>query len=660
MTTHRFSIALVALTAFAVSAASPAMATHFRHGHIRWKSVSGNTVAFTIKNTWRRNNNPTFNPCVNVATNTVTACTGAGGFPAVGDVIREDIGDTVFFPGDGSQPIGSPAGPLYYVVLEIDPANNWLSGEALDPTSLPAIDTEIDHTYAAPGTYTARVDDCCRISPNVPPNSHVNNPDLDYKVQTVVPVGASNVSPTTALPPIVLCPRNAVCSFFVSATDPDPSDQISFRLATPTEADGGDFDQPGPPDAPNAASIHPTTGLYTWNTIGATIGAQPNTLYSTQVVIEERDAVGNLKGRVSIDFLIQLVEEASDPPVFDTPPTPVCNTTLNAVAGVPFSFQVQASDPDVGDLVTLNVAGMPLGASMSPGLPSSDNPVSSTFSWTPTVSQEGQFVVNFSATDTGGNQVLCPLVLQVSSECGDGDLDPGEACDDGNRTGGDCCGPNCGFEPDGTTCNGMPCGEPFTCQVGVCTPGAGAGDGDADGVIDCQDNCPVTFNPDQADLDQDGAGDACDPTDTDLNVTKLRMKGQTIGIGNGKVALKGDFVTLLDAFDVFDPSEGITMRVQDALETDLFVGPVECSVSTSGKKTSCDAFDPTRLKLRIKLLPGSPGTYRFSAKFLGVPVDQPFRAPVSVTISQHANDIDRTGAILDCAAFAKGIKCKEF
>jgi cysteine-rich repeat protein len=276
------------------------------------------------------------------------------------------------------------------------------------------------------------------------------------------------------------------------------------------------------------------------------------------------------------------------------------------------------------------------------------------------VSQEGQFVINFSATDTGGNQVLCPLIVQVTSQCGDGDLDPGEACDDGNRVAGDCCGPNCGFEQDGTTCNGAPCGEPFTCQAGVCTPGAGAGDGDGDGIIDCQDNCPATSNPDQADLDQDGTGDACDPTDTDLNVTKLRMKGQTVGVGTGKVSLKGDFVTLLDPFDVFDPSEGITMRVQDALETDLFVGPVECSVSTSGKKTSCDAFEPTRLKLRIKLLPGSPGTYRFSAKFLKVVVDQPFRAPISVTISQHANGIDRTGAILDCAAYAKGNKCKEF
>lgn len=45
--------------------------------------------------------------------------------------------------------------------------------------------------------------------------------------------------------------------------------------------------------------------------------------------------------------------------------------------------------------------------------------------------------------------------------------------------------------------------------------GAGAGtaapraDEDADGVADSDDNCPATYNPDQADRDHDGTGDAC-------------------------------------------------------------------------------------------------------------------------------------------------------
>ncbi len=36
---------------------------------------------------------------------------------------------------------------------------------------------------------------------------------------------------------------------------------------------------------------------------------------------------------------------------------------------------------------------------------------------------------------------------------------------------------------------------------------------DLDGATNCQDNCPLTYNPDQADTDADGSGDACDADD---------------------------------------------------------------------------------------------------------------------------------------------------
>ncbi len=36
-------------------------------------------------------------------------------------------------------------------------------------------------------------------------------------------------------------------------------------------------------------------------------------------------------------------------------------------------------------------------------------------------------------------------------------------------------------------------------------------DDDGDGVLDANDNCPLTFNPNQADFDLDGIGDVCDP-----------------------------------------------------------------------------------------------------------------------------------------------------
>ncbi|MGE3164593.1 MAG: thrombospondin type 3 repeat-containing protein [Planctomycetota bacterium] len=50
-------------------------------------------------------------------------------------------------------------------------------------------------------------------------------------------------------------------------------------------------------------------------------------------------------------------------------------------------------------------------------------------------------------------------------------------------------------------------------------------DSDGDGVQDVWDNCPVTFNPNQADADGDGVGDACDGCPVTFNPNQADFDG---------------------------------------------------------------------------------------------------------------------------------------
>ena len=439
MTLAFFTLTLVAT----LLAPGKAEASHFRYGHVTWTSGGGTTVDFSVAIGARRTYS--FFNCLDpsaLPTFTFIACSEADGDPGVGDVIRVDMdflfGDGTSIPFDISNQSIAPT----LVVTAIDPAADWLIGQMLDPGSYPAIDTSITHDYVASGAgdYTAALDRVARVGQTQGGNYHINNPNTAFRLETTVNAGSitpANDSPVSSLSPIVFCPKNAVCNFTVPGADAN-GDPLNFRFATATEAKGG-FVQPGPLDATNAASINAATGDYTWDTNGAALapsGFGSLTLYSSQVMIEDLDPSNAVMSKVPLEFLIALVDNVGVPPEFVSPPTPACGISLTANSGDLIAFTVRASDADSAQTVTLNASGLPAGATMTPALPTTGNPVSSNFSWTPTDADEAVHVITYSALDSFFRQTLCSITIEVivvSEIAGDVDIKPGSDPNSINR-----------------------------------------------------------------------------------------------------------------------------------------------------------------------------------------------------------------------------------
>jgi cysteine-rich repeat protein len=97
----------------------------------------------------------------------------------------------------------------------------------------------------------------------------------------------------------------------------------------------------------------------------------------------------------------------------------------------------------------------------------------------------------------------------VEYVCGDGAVDPGEDCDDGDLTGGDGCGATCGVEA-GWTCTGEPSACTMmagSCGDGAISAGEACDDGDQIGGDGCSAQCQV-----EAGWECSGAPSTCTQT----------------------------------------------------------------------------------------------------------------------------------------------------
>ncbi len=84
------------------------------------------------------------------------------------------------------------------------------------------------------------------------------------------------------------------------------------------------------------------------------------------------------------------------------------------------------------------------------------------------------------------------------------------------------------FDGAGDACDGCP-EDGNKIAAGVCGCGVPDTDGDGDGLLGCQDNCPATPNPGQEDGDGDAAGDACDNCPQAANDDQADLDGDGLG-----------------------------------------------------------------------------------------------------------------------------------
>jgi hypothetical protein len=150
-------------------------------------------------------------------------------------------------------------------------------------------------------------------------------------------------------------------SYQVVASDPDEGDTLTFSLDL----------------APTAMAINSATGLITWTPDNSQVGDN-----DVQVKVTDSAGAGDTQS-----FTIAVSNTNDAPTITSTPVT-------SATVGVLYSYDVDATDPDLGDSLTYSLTTAPAGMTINSG--------TGQISWTPASGQEGGNEVVVEVQDIAG------------------------------------------------------------------------------------------------------------------------------------------------------------------------------------------------------------------------------------------------------------------
>ncbi|RYY85793.1 MAG: HYR domain-containing protein, partial [Chitinophagaceae bacterium] len=460
---------LLVLTLLLLFVATAADASHFRYGNISWSWVSGRTVQFKVSQAYRRSftaqyTNAVVGTVINVGSLTYSDASAASAINlvitsvnAAEDWIYGEAIITKTFTTDGIftasfssnarlSTLRNNADLSYRQEAKVTIGGIGLgnSGPAsgMPPTvNLPFGRTAATFQLAATDpngdVLTYRFATAAEMGGGIQPNTMTLNSTGRVTFNTTVTAGTTG-NPTMAInnlysavfvvtdtkgattmidlivkivqastPPVfdyAITPASGTVydiqpgqtvAFSVRASDIDPGDQVASLVAV------------GLPTGVSLIPALPASG----NPVNVNFSWTPNaTQLGTRVIsFTAQDNSGN-QTTTTVNIIV------GTNPVFNVPPTPVAGWTEVIVPGNTYSTTISASAPDPTVNVQIVSASGPAGISFSPALPSTAANTSSTsFSWTPAVSNWGKHPVVFTATDNLGKSKNHSMNLLVNT-----------------------------------------------------------------------------------------------------------------------------------------------------------------------------------------------------------------------------------------------------